>query len=91
MAPQLGGGPRTYVAAVADPADTAKGGGIIWYGGGKLAADLTLPKLRHRWLASGAEHGVFPGRGLSSAAAHGGGHTPCGGAGAAAPGTAPRR
>jgi hypothetical protein len=27
----------------------AKDGGTIWYGGGKLAADLTLPKLRHRW------------------------------------------
>jgi hypothetical protein len=24
-------------------------GGVIWYGGGKLAADLTLPKLRGRW------------------------------------------
>jgi hypothetical protein len=23
--------------------------GVIWYGGGKLAADLTLPKLRGRW------------------------------------------
>jgi hypothetical protein len=23
--------------------------GIVWYGGGKLAADLTLPKLRQRW------------------------------------------
>ena len=28
---------------------TAKDGGVIWYGGGKLAADLTLPKLRARW------------------------------------------
>ena len=27
------------------PAD----GGVVWYGGGKLAADLTLPKLRARW------------------------------------------
>ena len=26
-------------------------GGVIWYGGGKLAADLTLPKLRARWMA----------------------------------------
>ena len=26
-----------------------KDGRIIWYGGGKLAADLTLPKLRARW------------------------------------------
>jgi hypothetical protein len=23
--------------------------GVVWYGGGKLAADLTLPKLRRRW------------------------------------------
>ncbi len=28
---------------------TARDGGVIWYGGGKLAADLTLPKLRTRW------------------------------------------
>lgn len=27
----------------------ARDGGVIWYGGGKLAADLTLPKLRARW------------------------------------------
>jgi hypothetical protein len=27
----------------------ASGGGVVWYGGGKLAADLTLPKLRARW------------------------------------------
>ena len=35
--------------AVGLPQHTAKDGGIIWYGGGKLAADLTLPKLRRRW------------------------------------------
>ena len=35
--------------SVALPADTAKNGGPVWYGGGKLAADLTLPKLRQRW------------------------------------------
>lgn len=37
--------------AVGLPQHTAKGGGIVWYGGGKLAADLTLPKLRRRWSA----------------------------------------
>ena len=31
---------------------TARDGGVIWYGGGKLAADLTLPKLRARWAAA---------------------------------------
>src|ERR1017187_10312239 len=55
--------------AVGLPRHTAKGGGIIWYGGGKLAADLTLPKLRRRWGAPGADDGAFPGRGLSAAAA----------------------
>jgi len=35
--------------AVALPADTTRAGGPVWYGGGKLAPDLTLPKLRHRW------------------------------------------
>ena len=35
--------------SVALPGDTAKTGEPVWYGGGKLAADLTLPKLRQRW------------------------------------------
>jgi hypothetical protein len=35
--------------AVALPTDTAATGGPVWYSGGKLAPDLTLPKLRHRW------------------------------------------
>jgi hypothetical protein len=35
--------------AVALPADTTSTGEPVWYGGGRLAADLTLPKLRRRW------------------------------------------
>jgi hypothetical protein len=35
--------------SVALPADTTKDGGPIWYGGGKLAADLSWPKLQQRW------------------------------------------
>ena len=35
--------------AVALPGDTSRTGGLVWYGGGKLAPDLTWPKLRHRW------------------------------------------
>jgi hypothetical protein len=35
--------------SVALPGDTAKDGGPVWYGGGKLAADLSWPKLRQRW------------------------------------------
>ena len=35
--------------AVALASDTARAGGPVWYGGGKLAADLSLPKLRARW------------------------------------------
>jgi hypothetical protein len=34
--------------AVGLPHHKASGGGVVWYGGGKLAADLTLPKLRAR-------------------------------------------
>ena len=55
--------------AVGLPEHTARDGGIVWYGGGKLAADLTLPKLRRRWDGPGAEPGLFPGRGLPAAAA----------------------
>ncbi len=35
--------------AVALAGDTARAGGPVWFGGGKLAADLSLPKLRARW------------------------------------------
>ena len=31
------------------PEHTTRDGQVIWYGGGKLAADFTLPKLRARW------------------------------------------
>src|ERR1700722_19309136 len=34
--------------AVGVASHTSRAGGVIWYGGGKLAADLTLPKLRAR-------------------------------------------
>lgn len=35
--------------AVALPGNRTAAGGPVWYGGGRLAADLTLPKLRRRW------------------------------------------
>jgi hypothetical protein len=35
--------------SVALPDDTTRGGGPVWFSGGKLAADLTLPRLRSRW------------------------------------------
>jgi hypothetical protein len=35
--------------AVGLPGHTTRDGAVVWYGGGKLAADLTLPKLRARW------------------------------------------
>jgi hypothetical protein len=31
------------------PGDTAKNGQPVWYGGGKLAADLSWPRLSRRW------------------------------------------
>src|ERR1039457_3480913 len=34
---------------------STKDGGTVWYGGGKLAADLTLPKLRARWAGPAEE------------------------------------
>jgi hypothetical protein len=43
--------------AVALPGDTAQDGGPVWYGGGRLAPDLTWPKLRQRWAAPGAAPG----------------------------------
>jgi hypothetical protein len=35
--------------AVALPGHVSRAGTSVWFGGGKLAPDLTLPKLRHRW------------------------------------------
>ena len=43
--------------SVALPGDTTKDGGPVWYGAGKLAADLSWPKLRQRWTS----HRVTPG------------------------------
>jgi hypothetical protein len=39
--------------AVARPGHVNRQGAPVWFSGGKLAADLTLPKLRKRWLATG--------------------------------------
>jgi hypothetical protein len=38
--------------AVTLPGVRAADGNPVWYGGGRLAADLTLPRLRQRWSAS---------------------------------------
>jgi hypothetical protein len=46
--------------AVALPGDTGPDGGPIWYGGGKLAADLTWPRLRQRWTGPGGPPGPGP-------------------------------
>jgi hypothetical protein len=55
--------------AVGLPQHATRDGGTVWYGGGKLAADLTLPKLRQRWAPAGDGQGAFSGQGLSPAAA----------------------
>lgn len=39
--------------AVARPGHVNGQGAPVWFGGGKLAADLTLPKLRRRWPSTG--------------------------------------
>jgi hypothetical protein len=57
--------------AVGLPGHTARDGGVVWYGGGKLAADLTLPKLRARWTGSAAGGDPFGGAGAPAAAARG--------------------
>ncbi|MGH3276720.1 MAG: hypothetical protein ACRDNZ_20630 [Streptosporangiaceae bacterium] len=43
--------------AVALPQDTTRAGAPVWFGGGKLAADLSLPKLRSRWQVTGPRPG----------------------------------
>ncbi len=39
--------------AVALPGDTARDGSPVWYGGAKLAPDLSWPKLSQRWPGTG--------------------------------------
>jgi len=46
---------------VALSGDTTRAGGPVWFGGGKLAADLSLPKLRCRWGAPQPGSGRIPG------------------------------
>ena len=53
--------------AVALPGDAGPDGSPVWYGGGKLAADLTWPRLRQRWTGRRA------GRPARPRAGHGGG------------------
>ncbi|QFG22894.1 relaxase/mobilization nuclease domain-containing protein [Actinomadura sp. WMMB 499] len=56
-----------YAVALAD--DLAASGRPVWYGGGKLASDLTLPKLRHRWAperGASPELGPLSGRNVSA-------------------------
>jgi relaxase-like protein len=43
--------------SVALPGDAAKDGGPVWYGGGKLAVDLSWPKLQQRWAPARAASG----------------------------------
>jgi hypothetical protein len=43
--------------AVTLQGDTAKDGSPVWYGGGKLASDLSWPKLRQRWTPQRATPG----------------------------------
>ena len=52
--------------AVGLPGHTARDGQVVWFGGGKLAADLTLPKLRARWAGP---HGGDPLAGAAGLAA----------------------
>jgi hypothetical protein len=46
--------------AVALPGDTGTDGGPVWYGGGKLGADLTLPRLRQCWTQPGIAARDYP-------------------------------
>ena len=46
--------------AVALSGDTTKDGNPVWYSGGKLAADLTWPKLTQRWHPARHAPGIRP-------------------------------
>jgi len=46
--------------AVAMPGHVNRQGRPVWFGGGRLAADLTLPKLRQRWRTVGPKYAPHP-------------------------------
>ncbi len=48
---------------------TTRGGGVVWYGGGKLAADLTLAKLRARWTTAAGHEPLGEGTPVAAARA----------------------
>lgn len=47
--------------------DATAAGGPVWYGGGKLAPDLTWPKLTARWATAPAAAGAEPARVVAEA------------------------
>jgi hypothetical protein len=47
--------------AVALDGDTTRSGQPVWFGGGKLAPDLTMPRLRRRWPGSATADGPLTG------------------------------
>ncbi|WP_146779104.1 relaxase/mobilization nuclease domain-containing protein [Actinomadura craniellae] len=53
-----------YAVALLD--DATASGEPVWYGGGKLAADLSLPRLRARWSKPSEAGGPVSGRWLSA-------------------------
>jgi hypothetical protein len=55
--PRYGKGGRDVVVgySVALPLEEGAAGKVVWLGGGRLAADLTLPKLREGWSAPDAQ------------------------------------
>ncbi|MGH3222194.1 MAG: hypothetical protein ACRDPY_26460 [Streptosporangiaceae bacterium] len=55
--------------AVGLPQHIAKDGQAVWFGGGKLAADLSLPKLRARWADPQSRDPLAGAAGLAAPAA----------------------
>jgi hypothetical protein len=51
--------------AVALPGDRTRQGLPVWFGGGRLAADLTWPKLAARWPGGTSGHAATVGHGMS--------------------------
>jgi hypothetical protein len=57
--------------AVGLPGHTARDGQVVLYGGRKMAADLSLPKLRARWAWPAPGHGPLSGAGVPVAGVRG--------------------
>jgi hypothetical protein len=64
--PRYAAGGRGQVVGYSVAVRPGRGGRPVWYGGGRLASDLTLPRLRSSWLETSPAEAIATWQGRSS-------------------------